>query len=52
VAHAGQRLAGIATEPFPNRQPNWAALGFGSLGLTTVRPAPPNSLRFKADVVR
>jgi len=48
VAHAGQRLARIATEPFPNRQPNWAALGFGSLAPVTSRPAPPNSPRFKA----
>jgi len=35
-----QRLTRIATEPFPNRQLNWAALSSGSLALTTSRPAP------------
>ena len=34
-----QRLAGIATELFPNRAPNWAAPGSGSLALTALRPA-------------
>ena len=36
-----QRLARIASEQFPNRQPNWAALGSDSLALATSRPAPP-----------
>jgi len=36
----GQRLRSIATEPFPNRAPNGAALGSGALALTTSRPAP------------
>ena len=35
-----QRLARIATERFPNRAPNGAALGSGALALTTSRPAP------------
>ena len=40
VAHAGQRLSRIATEPFPNRRPNGAALGFG------VTPPSLAALRF------
>jgi len=39
VPHPGQRLAGVATELFPNRAPNGAAPGSGSLALTTSRPA-------------
>ena len=51
VAHAGQRLARIATEPFPNRRPNGAALGFGVTlpSLAALRFAPSERTLYGRD---